>query len=185
MDSIIWPEEFPILETERLTLRQVTASDSGDLYRCYSDPAVMKYMATPLDNEEAVTGIMEDYRDGFKDGYNLVWAIEIKKSETFAGTAGFEGFSFLDNRAEVGFSLLSEQQGMGYMVEALRSIIDYGFQYLHINRIQTTVVPENASSIKLLEKLSFLREGHLKQSVIFNNSYHDELIYGALREKGK
>ncbi len=185
MDSIVWPEEFPILETDRLILRQVLASDSGYLYRCYSDPVVMKYMASPLDNEEAITGIMEDYRDGFKDGYNIVWAITLKGTDSFTGTAGFEEFSFLDNRAEIGFSLLRDQQGMGYMIEALRAIIEYGFNSMHINRIQTTVVPLNVSSIKLLEKLSFHREGHMKESVVFNNSYHDELIYAVLRKKGE
>ena len=183
MDSIAWPDKFPVLQTERLILRQVSASDSRDLYRSYSDPVVMKYMACPLDNEEAITGIMEDYRDGFIDGCNLVWAITLKSTGIFAGTAGFEEFSFLDNRAEIGFSLLRDQQGMGYMIEALRTIIEYGFSCLHINRVQTTVVPQNASSIKLLEKLSFRREGYMKNSVVFNGSYHDELIYAVLREE--
>ena len=183
MNSIVWPDAFPVLETERLILRQVSESDTGDLYRCYSDPEVMKHMGTSLDNEDAVTGIMEDYRDGYKDGYSLVWAITVRETDSFAGTAGFEEFSFLDNKADIGFSLLSEQQSMGYMVEALHAIIDYGINNLNINRIQATVVPENTSSIKLLEKLAFRREGHMKQSVVFSNSYHDELIYALLRKE--
>lgn len=181
MNSVNWPDEFPVLETERLFLRRISTDDTGSLFRCYSDPAVMKHIATPLDNEDAVGGILEDYRDGFSDGYNLIWAIVTKETGVFAGTAGFEEFSFLDCKADIGFSLLRSHQGKGYMREALHAIINCGFQKLKINRIQTTVVPENISSIKLLDRLGFKKEGYMKQSVFFNDSYHDELIFALLK----
>ncbi|MCD4708240.1 MAG: GNAT family N-acetyltransferase [Candidatus Sabulitectum sp.] len=180
ISSVNWPDEFPVLETERLLLRQVSTNDTGDLFRCYSDPEVMKYLATPLENEDAIGGILEDYKDGFSEGYNLIWALDIKETGVFAGTAGFEEFSFLDGKADIGFSMLPSHQGKGYMEEVLLEIINYGFQILRINRIQTTVVPENIPSVKLLGKLGFHREGCMKQSVFFNNSYHDELIMALL-----
>lgn len=180
MTSVNWPEEFPVLETERLLLRRVNSDDADGLFRCYSDPEVMKFLSAPLDNEDAIEGILEEYKEGFSRGCNLIWSIVIKKTGVFAGTAGFEEFSFLDSKADIGFSLLPSHQGVGYMREALLEIVNYGFQSININRIQTTVVPGNASSVKLLEKLGFHREGHMKQSVFFNNSYHDELMFALL-----
>lgn len=183
MISVLWPDEFPVLKTERLLLRQVSPEDAGGLFMCYSDPEVMKYMAAPLDNKDAIAGILEDYTEGFEDGYNLIWSIVIKETGVFAGTAGFEEFSFLDGKADIGFTLLRSHQGMGYMREALLEIIDYGFQHLKINRIQTTVVPENTSSVNLLARLGFKKEGHMKQSVFFNNSFHDELMFALLNSR--
>lgn len=183
MISVLWPDEFPVLETERLLLRRVSADDADGLFLCYSDPEVMKYMATPLDNKDAIAGILEDYTEGFKDGYNLIWSIVIKETGAFAGTAGFEEFSFLDSKADIGFSLLPSCQGKGYMREALLEIMDCGFNSLKINRIQTTVVPENTSSVNLLAGLGFKKEGHMKQSVFFNNSFHDELMFALLNSR--
>ena len=180
MSSVAWPDKFPVLETERLILRQVSPDDSSGLFRCYSDPEVMKFMGSPLDCEDAITGILDDYADGFTGGYSLIWSIALKDTGDFAGTAGFEQFSFLDGKADIGFTLLKEYQGTGFMSEALKSILNFGFQELNLNRIQTTVVPENASSVKLLEKLGFKMEGQMESSVFFNNNYHDELMFALL-----
>ncbi len=183
--SISWPEEFPVLTTKRLLLRRVSQGDAAPLFECYSDPAVMKYLSTPLENLDAIQGILEDYRDGFTDGVSIIWAVVVRETGLFAGTAGFEEFSFLDGKADTGFSLLSSHQGKGYMTEALGEILRYGFAKMRINRIQTTVVPENISSLKLLEKLGFEQEGHMKLSVFFNNSFHDELIFALLNTQGQ
>lgn len=180
MRSIIWPVKFPVLKTERLLLRRVTEKDAGVLFKCYSDPEVMKYMATPLDDEESITGVLEDYIDGFTEGSNMIWAVTVRGTAAFAGTAGFEEFSFLDGKAEIGFSLLSSHQGAGFMHEALREILRFGFHDMLLNRIFAAVVPENTSSVKLLEKLGFQREGHMKQSIFFNGHYHDEMILALL-----
>lgn len=180
MKSVLWPDKFPVIQTRRLLLRQVAQEDSAGLFLCYSDPEVMKYLAAPLDNEDAMQGILEDYKDGFGHGYNLIWSIIIRETGVFAGTAGYEEFSFLDCKADIGFSLLRTHQGMGYMREALHEIITCGFQKLKLNRIQTTVVPENTASVKLLNRMGFRKEGHMKQSVFFNNSFHDELMFALL-----
>jgi len=184
MVPIAWPEKFPVFETQRLLLRQVSSADEHGIFQSCSDPAVMKYISTPLDNRDAVQGIREDYMDGFADGSSLIWAIAVKQSGVFAGTAGFEGFSFLDSRADIGFTLNRLHQGKGYMTEALLKILSFGFITMSINRIQATVVPENTSSVKLLERLGFSEEGHMKKSVFFNGSFHDELIF-ALLSTGK
>ena len=48
------------------------------------------------------------------------------------------------------------------MTEAMRAILEYGFEALDLNRIQALVMPENEASIGLLEKLGFRNEGILK-----------------------
>ncbi len=185
MNDIIWPENFPLLETERLLLRQVESDDADGLFECYSSPGVMKYISAPLERRDTIDGILNDYRDGYSDGCSLIWSVIVKKTGKFAGTAGFEEFNFLDTKADIGFSLLELYQGKGYMSEALETIINFGFQTMNINRIQTTVVPENQTSIKLLRNLNFQKEGHMRQSVFFSNCYHDELVFALLKQCGE
>ncbi len=180
MESIFWPDKFPEIHTKRLVLRQVIVEDSKELFNCYSDPEVMKYLSTPLENEDSIHGILDDYKNGFNQGYNLIWAIVTKDTGSFVGTAGFEELNFLDCKADIGFSLLRKHQGNGYMKETLEEIISYGFQTMKINRIQTTVVPQNKPSINILQKLGLKKEGHMVQSVFFGSSYHDELMFAIL-----
>jgi ribosomal-protein-alanine N-acetyltransferase len=182
MNETNWPDRFPVLITERLLLRSVTRNDSHGIYSSFSDPETMRYMGTPLDDPESVTGIVEDYMNGFNEGYSLVWALEEKRSGLFTGTAGFEEFSFLDQSAETGFTLLCGFKGKGYMLEAMHAILSFGFQSLGLNRIQAKILPENTGAINLVKQLGFTTEGCMRKSVFFNGSFHDELICSILRE---
>lgn len=177
-----WPGSFPVIRTERLLLRRVSPGDSAGIYSCYSDPDTMKYLGTPLDDRLSAAGIVEDYISGFEEGHNLVWSLETLCDGTFLGTAGFEEFSFLDFSAETGFTLLQEHRGRGYMAEAMREILTCGFQRIGLNRIEARIHPGNLPAVKLVEKLGFRREGHLRKSVFFRGGFHDQLIYGLLRE---
>lgn len=180
-----WPGKFPVLSTERLILRRVSDRDSEGIYRCFSDPHTMRYMGTPLDDPLSITGIVEDYMEGYDEGYSLIWSLEHRKTGCFLGTAGFEDFSFLDFKAEAGFSLLSSQQGMGYMTEAMIAIIGFGFESIGLNRIEAMVHPENTGALKLVEKLGFTSEGRLRKSIFFNGHFHDQLVFSMLNEERK
>jgi len=172
-----WPKQFPTLETERLVLRRTTKKDASYLFRCYSDTEIMQYLGTPLDNEDSIDGILDEYINGFEEGYNLIWVLEVKENGTFAGTAGYESFSFLDNKADIGFTLLQSHQRIGYMAEALKAVITFGTNTLKLKRIQATVVKENKPSVNLFTKLGFCNEGLMSHSVFFSDKYHDEFIY--------
>ncbi len=185
MNEVIWPLEFPELETERLLLRRVSPEDSQGIFECFSSPLAMKYMGTPLDDPGSVGGIVEEYSRGHEEGYSMVWALEEKKGGTFAGTAGFEEFSFLDLSAAISFTLLDSMRGRGFMGEALGAILSYGFNSMNLNRIQATVLPENTGAVKLLKGLGFSTEGLTRQSVFFRGAFHDQLILALLEQDSR
>jgi len=179
----LWPGEFPVLRTKRLTLRRVSMNDSHGIYSCFSHPDTMRYMGTPLDDPLSITGIVEDYMEGYDEGCSLIWSLESRETGDFLGTAGFEDFSFLDFKAEIGFTLLRTYQGMGYMSEAIKAIMEFGFETMELNRIEARVHPDNAGALKLLKKLGFTLEGRLRQSVFFNGHLHHQLVLSVLKEE--
>ncbi|PIE52660.1 hypothetical protein CSA37_05360 [Candidatus Fermentibacteria bacterium] len=182
MKEVLWPGAFPELVTERLVLRQVSSKDSHGIFRCFSNMETMRFMGTPLDSPKLVKGIVDEYSNGFQNGCSLIWTLEKKKTGEFAGTAGFERFSFMDHTAELGFTLLHEEQGKGLMTEAVKAISEYGFNKLVVNRIQACILPGNTPAVKLVERIGFTLEGRLRESVVFQNSFHDQLIYAMLAE---
>lgn len=83
--------------------------------------------------------------------------------------------------AEIGYWLGEDYWGQGIMTEAVRQVVDYGFQNLDINRIYAGIFEYNVASTKVLIKAGFQHEATLKKSVYKNGLFWDDLIYSVLQ----
>jgi RimJ/RimL family protein N-acetyltransferase len=143
-----------ILETERLTLREFDEGDVPAFYILGSDPAITRFTGdggfTSIEHAREVlcTRPLADYR---KYGFGR-WACVHKKREE---VIGFAGLKYLEDLQEVdiGYRLLPAYWGVGLTTEAGRAVLDYGFVQLHLEEIIGLVDPENAASVRVLEKL--------------------------------
>jgi ribosomal-protein-alanine N-acetyltransferase len=177
-------ERFPMLQTERLVLRQVYLRDAAPQYRFRSDPAAMKYMARPLASRIGeVEALILQTQKAFEDKEAVYWALSLKPDDLFVGTAGFWRMKKEDLRAELGCQLLVEHQQKGYMTEALKAIIRFGFETLNLHSIEADSDPRNTASIRLLEKLGFKREALFRENVYFDGEFLDSAIYSLLRKE--
>ncbi len=84
--------------------------------------------------------------------------------------------------AELGYFLAEEYWGRGYMTEAVRQIVAYGFETLDITRIFARPFGRNRASQRVLEKAGFTLEARFKNTLYKNRDYLDEMVYG-IREK--
>ena len=75
----------------------------------------------------------------------------------------------------LGYYLGQEHNGRGYTTEAIRLVLDYAFRDLKLHRIEAGVMPHNAGSIRVLEKVGFEREGLSKKNVRINGEWEDHL----------
>lgn len=75
----------------------------------------------------------------------------------------------------IGYSLDQEHNGKGYMTEAVKLIVDYGFKQLHLHRIVAGVMPTNIGSIRVLEKAGFEKEGFARKNVKINGKWEDHV----------
>lgn len=144
---------FPILTTERLTLRQLSTGDDQDIFLLRSDKEINKY----LDRPAATT--VDDARNFINsiiDNNALYWAITLRNRNQFVGTICLFGFSDEENdKCEIGYELLTNFQGQGIMKEAAEKVIDYAFNTLKVVKIEAWFHRDNLRSLNLLEKLSF------------------------------
>lgn len=150
---------FPLLTTERLTLRQVTLDDEQEIFALRSDTDTNKYIDRPLavtidDARKFITTINE------KIGQNeaMYWAIELTGNNTFIGTTCMFGFSEEEQNCEVGYELLKKFRGQGFIQEAVQRVIGYGFETIKLRSIEAITHKDNQDSIKVLEKLHFKKE---------------------------
>ncbi len=182
--------DFPILETERLLLREWDTADAEDLFAFYSIEDVVRY--TPITAytslEQAVTKATA-FRDWFRvKQLSVVWAVVLKESGKIIGECSLHSFSPENERAEVGYAYSPEVWGKGIASESIRKIVDFGFtdfSLFPINRLEAYTDPRNTASAKLLEKLGFTKEGHLRQRHIQKGEAVDSIVYAMLRSDYK
>ncbi len=121
----------------------------------------------------------------YKNKEGIRWAIVINETNEVIGTCGYNNWVKKSSRGEIGYELGREYWGKGYASEAVEEIIKYGFKSMNLNRIEAFTVPEATSSINLLKKLGFKKEGMLRQYGYWNSRYWDENIYSLLKRDWK
>lgn len=76
-----------------------------------------------------------------------------------------------------------EYRSKGYGTEAVKIIIDYGFNNLGIERITANTLEQNEGAQRSLEKCGFILEGRERKAVYFAGNRWDRLNYAILREE--
>ena len=143
---------FPILTTERITLRQLLINDEQEIFTLRSDSEINKYLDRQISNtiDDARNFIIKINKSG-----SLYWAVALSDKNILVGTICLFGFSDENYKCEIGYELLTNFQGQGIMKEAVEKVIDYAFNTIKVKKIEAFMHRDNLSSIKLLEKFSF------------------------------
>ena len=149
---------FPILTTERLTLRQLSIDDQQDIFALRSDPEINKYLERqPSKTIEDAINFINKVNDNIKNNNSIYWVITLTETKTFVGTICLFDFSNEKNSCEIGYELMTKSQGQGIMKEATEEVIDYAFQTLKFQKIVAFTHNGNQNSTKLLTKFNFLQ----------------------------
>jgi ribosomal-protein-alanine N-acetyltransferase len=161
---------FPVLTTERLTLRQLSIDDQQNIFALRSDIEINKYLdREPSKTIEDAINFINKVNDNIKKNNSLYWVITLTKTKTFVGTICLFDFSNQTNSCEIGYELMIKFQGQGIMQEATEKVIDYAFQTLQFQKIVALTHNRNQHSIKLLTKFNFLQSKDAdKENADFN-----------------
>jgi len=175
--------DLPTLQTERLILRRLSMSDAEDVFAYASDPEVARHVswnahATLEDSRAFLAAIVEQYHNGHVAG----WGVEHRADRRLIGTAGFIYWNIDHARAEIGYAIGRSYWNAGYMTEAVREIIRFGFERMKLNRIEARCKVDNAGSARVMEKSGLRYEGTLRQQMIVKGEYRDLKMYAILRE---
>lgn len=175
---------FPVLETNRLVLRQLTVDDSENWFKNLSDDEVAVLIGMePLENVEDSRSIINSFIDRYEKKNGMAWAITSKEDESFIGTCSYEKIDRHNLSGEIGYDLLKKYWGHGFMAEALSAVIDYGFESLRLNRIEAHTAAINSASRNLLRRLGFFEEGIYRESSFFRGEFRDDCQYSLLRRE--
>lgn len=179
---------FPVLESKRLRLDQLTLEDTASIFTLFSDHSVVEYYDLQAFTEIAqASKLINFFNQRFNEESGIRWAIRLKENNQLIGTCGFNSWNSAMRSAVMGYDLLPAFWGKGYTIEAVRQILKAAFSGKlacgKLNRIQADTVPGNVASEALLLKVGFKEEGLRRQSGYWKNQFHDLKCFGLIKSE--
>lgn len=158
---------FPVLKTEKLTLRQLINTDADEIFSLRSDENVNKYLGRkPSKSIDDAKTFIEAINENIKKNDSFYWAITLSSTDKLIGTICLFDFSNDKLTAEIGYELLPDFQGKGIMQEALSTVIEFGIKNIGLTSILAYTHTENNTSTRLLEKLNFKMVSLCKENLM-------------------
>jgi Acetyltransferases, including N-acetylases of ribosomal proteins len=150
---------FPKITTERLKLRPISKQDSDNLFILRSNPIVNQHLdRTPPSQLSDVEVFIRKIKEAQKTGQSFYWIIEENSSHQFLGTICLYNMDQQTKSAEIGYELLPQFHGKGYMPEAIDAVIDFLRHNHNINMLTAFSTIANENSSRLLQKKGFIQK---------------------------
>jgi RimJ/RimL family protein N-acetyltransferase len=172
-----------MLEGERVVLRPIQSWDRERLYELVETIEV-RALATndpplPRSLEEVQA---RDERWVEERHTDSAWfAIDV--DEGLIGICGLHAIDHYHQRADVGIRIGKAYWRMGFGQDAIRTLVDYGFQQLNLLKVSLRVLADDERAVGAYRKAGFVEEGRLRSHSWHDGARHDELMMAVLREE--
>lgn len=149
----------PIIETDRLIIRELQPSDTEGIFRLDSNPAVHEHLGkSPITTLEEAQNAIAFIRKQYETNGVGRWAMLLKDSNEFIGWTGLklintETVNGHQNFYDLGYRLVQEHWRKGYGFEAAKACLNYAFSVMQLENVYACVETGNAGSISILQKL--------------------------------
>lgn len=172
------------LETDRLILRRYVIEDAAAMYNNWaSDKEVTKYlMWQPHPSLEISRKVTEDWVNQYSDKSFYHWAIVLKENgDEPIGDIAVVNMNEETSAVHIGYCIGRAWWHNGITSEALKAVMDYLFDEVNVNRIESRHDPRNPHSGKVMQKCNMKYEGTLRNSDWNNQGVCDACYYALLK----
>ncbi|MFT5257366.1 MAG: ribosomal-protein-alanine N-acetyltransferase [Arenicella sp.] len=147
---------FPVLETERFTLRALDLNDAKAIFGLRTNKEVNTYIKrTMLNNLSEARAFIDSISNSVANNTSIFWVLESKDTAELLGTVGLRNFDIEEDSAEIGYDMHPDFQENGYMSEAFEAILEFSAQQMDLKFIEAFTYKDNNASVALLEKYNF------------------------------
>lgn len=170
-----------MIEGRNVYVRPIKDEDSVSIYKSCQDEEFL-YM-TGTSKSFTLDEIIESYQQFSSDPTRYDFAICLMENGEIIGDLAILEIDYDNKKAGFRISLHSRKDvNKGYGTEATQLAQTFTFEELKLNRLQLEVFSHNVRGIKSYEKAGFKKEGILRQSFYYNDTFSDEVIMAMLRE---
>jgi RimJ/RimL family protein N-acetyltransferase len=171
---------FPKIETKRLILSQLKEEDLPFVVDYLQDKIFSDLTSNipyPYRQEDAEFWLKMS-KEAFEKGSGFTFAIR-DKDEKIIGAIGLHDRG--EGKAELGYWMAKTYWNQGFVTEAAKAVLDFGFKELTFNKIFATHFLHNPASGKIMEKIGMKKEEILHQHIKKDGKYFDIALYSVLK----
>ena len=161
--------EFPTLKTKRLKLTEVTDKDCLKLTEIINDKETNIFLSELIgicDAPKGVQNLVNTFKKYQNQGEGYLWGLRLDKA-----LIGFVGVIDLSYKPSIFYALHPKARHKGYMQESVLAIMNYLFRNNVCNQLSTEVKCGNTSSIKLLEKVGFVKLESSREKIWYESIF--------------
>ena len=161
---------FPVLETERLTLRALELNDAKAIFGLRTNKGVNTFITrTMLNNLSETRAFIDSISNSIVNNTGVFWVLESKDTAELLGTVGLRNFEIEEDYAEIGYDMHPDFQENGYMSEAFEVILDFSAKQMDLKFLEAFTHKDNNASAALLEKYNFKLQPNRKDANVEEN----------------
>ncbi|MFX0147606.1 MAG: GNAT family N-acetyltransferase [Candidatus Hodarchaeota archaeon] len=177
-------ENTIFLQGERIDLLVKNIDNIKIYHKWVNNPDIRTYLS--MEVPESLEVIKKDWFPDYRNTENIWFEIWHKEDQIPIGMVGLIKINYIYRHAELGIFIgESEYWGKGIGTEAVNLILKYAFDTLSFHKIAVSINVNNTKSLKMLKKIGFIEEGHLKEVELINGKWTDVKWLGLLKKDRK
>ena len=181
---LLHPDELPVINGERISLRPITDADTDDIVRWRNDPSVRQYFLF----RETFTPEMhrEWLRNKVETGKVIQYIITERESGESVGSVYLRDVDPVSESAEYGIFIgETRARGRGLGTETARLFTRFGLEVLRLHRISLKVLGGNEIARRSYEKAGFVFEGRFRDFVKLDGVFTDVVFMAKFAGEGE
>ncbi len=173
------------INTPRLLLRRFTIEDAPKMYGDWaSDEEVTRYLLWAAHkSQEETESLLKSWAEDYKNAAAYLWCIEWKETAEPIGSIGVTKMIEQAQLVELGYFISRRYWHQGIATEALQAVMDFFFDEVGVNRVESRHDPRNPYSGKVMEACGMRYEGTRIEADFNNSGICDEVLYGLTRKQ--
>lgn len=174
---------FPSIESDCLYLRPFKKEDSLRVKELANNKEITSILGMPYPYlVKYAEAWIDTHPNLLSNGSEYPLAIVSKEEKDIIGTITIR-IDKENNKGELGYWIGRDYWGKGYATEAVKKMMDYGFNKCHLHKMWATALSRNKASTIVLEKSGLQMEAIFRENKRIGNVYEDVCIYGLLKRE--
>lgn len=174
-----------MIESKNLILRRFSYDNNKNMLDYWvSDPNIQSMYSEPIyTTKEEVKELLNNYITSYSQENYYRWAIIEKSTQICIGQIAFFLVDSKNHFGEIEYCIGSKFHRKGYASEAVKDILQYGFEKINFHKIQVCHKENNIASQGVIRKVGFKYEDTLRDYFYMNNNYVSRLYYSLLKSE--
>jgi RimJ/RimL family protein N-acetyltransferase len=175
-----WQRGLPTLTGKQVVLRELRQSDAPALFAMVTTEEVARFISPPPTTVEGFERFIEWTLQQRRAGVYACFAVTLRGFDTAIGLFQVREIEPNFQAAEWGFAIGSPFWGTGVFQEAAQQMLGFVFDTVDVHRLEARAAVQNGRGNGALRKVGAVREAILRQSLLRNGLYLDQVLYSIL-----